>query len=109
MVFMSNIEKQENKENMLSTKKFKMNTLSHMKLPNIALELEIESSLVTEQKLSLTSILIEISAVSELILKTLKEERKVLKSALLLFKVIMKLKFNLKIMLSAPCKTNLVS
>lgn len=101
MDFMSNIEKTENKESTSSTKKFKTNTLNHMSLLNTVLASEIELSHATELKSSLINILIEISAISELPSKTLREETKDLLSALQLSKEIMTLKFNPKEMLLA--------
>lgn len=108
MVFMSSIEKPESKESTSSTKKFKMNTQSHTNSLNIVLESEIESLDATELRSSLTSTLIEISAVLELTSKISKEEKKDLRSVSPLYKEIMRLKSNPKKTLSALFRTNSV-
>jgi hypothetical protein len=77
-----------------------MNIQKDMNSLNTVLESEIELLDATELKLSLTSTLIEISAVLELTSKISKEERKGSKLVSLLCKEIMKPKSNHKITLS---------
>jgi len=70
LVSTNSTENKENKESILSTKEYRLNIKDHMKSTNLAKVSEIESSPLTEPKLSLISLTIEISAHLELILKT---------------------------------------